>query len=100
MPTQVKTRKAKATIVRTITLRPRMAGRNRACRSTAKTSHMPRALTTLGSVQLRVNPVPGAEAAGLHAQDHADQEAEREQGEGDGDGPAVDSLGLLETRQR
>src|SRR5271157_2291360 len=59
IPTHVNTRKAKATIVRTITLRPRKAGRNRACRSTAKTNHMPRALTTLGSVQLRVNPVSG-----------------------------------------
>src|SRR5271166_4011509 len=65
IPTHVNTRKAKATIVSTITLRPRKAGRNRACRSAAKTSHMPRALTTLGSVQLRVNAVSGPRLRGF-----------------------------------
>src|SRR5271166_2170169 len=60
IPTQVKTRKAKATIVSTTTLRPRRAGRNRACKSTAKTSHMPRALRTFGSVQRSATPVPEA----------------------------------------
>ena len=49
-PTQVNTKKAKATIVRTITLLPRIAGRNRAWSKTAKTSHIKRALNTLGSV--------------------------------------------------
>ena len=54
--------KVKATIVSTITLRPRMAGQNRACKSTAKTSHMRSALTTFGSDHLRTcsarAPVP------------------------------------------
>src|SRR5205807_701862 len=47
-PTHVNTRKANATIVRIMTPRPRIAGRKRAWSRMAKTSHIARALTTLG----------------------------------------------------
>ena len=80
-PTQVKTRNAKATIVSTIMLRPRIAGRNRACSSTAKTSHITSALRTFGSVQ-RITCAE-ASAPRRQAQDHADQQPERQQREGD-----------------
>ena len=99
-PTQVNTKKPKATIVRTITLLPRIGRTEPRVQKDRENQPHRQCAEDLG-----VSPSQGVPewlmtlASGRHAQHHADQKAKRQQGKSQGDRPAVDPLGLFEAGQ-